>query len=288
MDAEKNRRKPIEVTFWGVRGSLPVANPSVENFGGNTACVQVQIEKEQYIFDAGSGIYPLGLKLLSTEEEKTSKIHLFLSHVHWDHLMGFPYFQPFYNASSQIAIYGERKQDKSIRQLLEGLMTAPYFPVPLHKLPAQLDFIDIGKEEKIDLPNQVTVETLALHHPNGCLAYRLTVGNCIICYGTDHEQGTYIDQELIAFAEGADLLILDGQYEEAEYRGSGDKKNKKGWGHSTWKSAVKIGQKAQVKRLALFHHDQLRSDGDLEEIEKEAQEQFPQAFCAREGMTIRL
>jgi phosphoribosyl 1,2-cyclic phosphodiesterase len=257
----------IELTFWGVRGSIPT--PVAENlgYGGNTACISIRSgDQPLVILDAGTGIRALGNTL-----SEAKPVHLFLTHFHWDHIQGIPSFAPIQNT----AIYSSA-DPAELERILTTQMRPPYYPVPM---PASLNYRKISEESIGDL----LVRPFALHHPNGATGYRIESSNASIVYASDHEHGdAAADTTLREYARDADVLIYDAQYTSEEYE------HRRGWGHSTWRQAVKLARETGVRQLILFHHDPLRMDRDLDAIVREAQQEFPNTIAAREGWSTSL
>ncbi len=279
----------IKIKFWGVRGSIPAPGPETHRFGGNTSCVEVNIEDEILIFDAGTGIRKLGLDLLK-RKKRPIVASVFISHTHWDHIQGFPFFVPAFIPGNMFQLYGGKTFSASLEEALDGQMQHPNFPVMLKDLPSTLRFHNLNEGESfaIDLNPDVSNEPIhvtfdRLHHPNGVFCYRVDYKGKSVVYATDNEPGVpELDARLIKMARGADVLIMDCQYTPEEYPA------KKGWGHSTWLDGVKVAQRAQVKQLVMFHHDPERNDKDLEHVETLAKEKFSGTVAAYEGMEITL
>jgi phosphoribosyl 1,2-cyclic phosphodiesterase len=267
-------KPPFWLRFWGTRGSLPAPRPTTNKYGGNTPCVEVRVENRIFIFDAGSGIRPLGASL--QKEFGKFKATILFSHYHWDHIHGFPFFPGAYNPANQLVIYGEPRDSKDVRNILSGQMALPYFPVPLEIMQAKMDFKDVGPKKTIR-SGPVTIKTESLNHPGRCLSYRINYKGKSIVYATDTEHGDNLDMRLVKHAKDADILIYDAAYTDAEM-----KAGKKGFGHSTWREGVKVAKAANVKKLLLFHHEPARDDRALEAIEKRAKKQFRSCSAARE------
>src|SRR5258706_12734868 len=221
--------------FWGVRGSIPTPSPETIRFGGNTSCLSADLGGNIVIFDAGTGIRNLGNTIL--ERKDKPKLDMFLSHVHWDHIQGFPFFGPGYRDGYHIDVYGRGKADNPWGEILAGQMEGPNFPVSLHQLGAQFTYSDIppGQSIAIKTAGGETIGKVTCAqgcHPNGVLVYRLDdlrKGTALV-YATDTEHyANRMDMNIGDLAKGADLLIYDGMYTPEEYE-----TKYKGWGHSTW------------------------------------------------------
>lgn len=269
------------VKFWGVRGSIPCPAPAYARYGGNTSCVQLDLDGAQVILDAGTGIRGLGRHLL---QQGTRDAALLLTHVHWDHTIGFPFFQPAYSKAFAMRIMaGGLTPVGGIREVLSGQMAAPNFPVPLHALHAELEFRDFISGDSFDLSPTIRVKTARLNHPDGATGYRVEHAGKALCYVTDteHTPGKP-DENVLSLIEGADLVIYDSTYTEAELPAH------VGWGHSTWQEGVRLCQQASAKRLAIFHHDPDHDDAFMDQLEADARATWPATFVAREGMQLEL
>ncbi len=276
----------IRVKFWGVRGSIPVPGPTTVRTGGNTSCVEVVCGSHTIILDAGTGIRLLGYDFM---KEKKAEAHIFISHVHWDHIQGFPFFNPAFVKGNSFYLYGGKNVTTTLEETLYGQMNYPNFPVMLQDLPSRIIFNDLDEGEVILIGNdEVRVGNVRLNHPNGVYSYRIAYGTASLVYATDTEHYSNPDAKLVEFARGADLLIYDAQYFPEEYTGQSDGCSKEGWGHSTMIEGTKVAKLAGVKKLVLFHHDPHHSDEDVDRKEKIAQNFFPDTVAAREGMVIEL
>jgi phosphoribosyl 1,2-cyclic phosphodiesterase len=274
----------MTVRFWGVRGSIATAGEHTARTGGNTSCVEVRAGNQLLILDAGTGLRALGAALAATGEAVDAK--LLLSHFHWDHIQGFPFFGPAYAPSSKLAIYGpERAAARGdVRAAMEAQMRAPHFPVGMEAMRASLSFHGLPSGATVSF-GDLRVQAAAACHPNGCLAYRISHGGRSVVYATDteHDSATgRLDAGLVALARGADVLIYDAQYTDEEYA------TKRGWGHSTNTEGARLAQAAGVGQLVLFHHDPSHDDREIARIERETQQRFPSTIAAREGLEIAL
>ena len=273
----------MKVRFWGVRGSTPT--PSAENFryGGNTSCVEVRTPQgEILIFDCGTGLRSLGKQLLTEFGHKSIQAYIFLSHYHWDHIQGIPFFEPLYNPENYFYFHSFPGHRCTVREALEEQMSDPYFPVDMSVMEAHRHFYEIQKES-LSFRDAV-LKTIPLNHPQGCVGFRVECGGHVVAYATDNEPGSpEHDRNVRKLAEGADVFIYDGQYTPLEYASA-----KKGWGHSTWREAVNIATESQVRQLILFHHDPDHNDDFVGTIVGEAQKFFPNVLAAWEGLEIDL
>lgn len=284
MPAKKSARsKAMVVRFWGVRGSLASPGAGTLKTGGNTACVEVSCAGETVIFDLGTGLRPLGDALA---RKGPVRAHLFLSHYHWDHIAGLPFFAPAYDPKSELTIHGAMRRGRDVRQILSGQMIDPYFPVDLGALNAHLRFVTLQDGGRAHLGAAV-VTAAELNHPGGALGFRLEHQGRAMVYATDFEHGTAADERLVELARGADLMIFDAQYTPSEYEGNGVA-SKKGWGHSTYEMGARIALRAGVKKLALYHHAPDRDDAGVRKLAALAKKLHPGAFAACEGLELSL
>lgn len=253
----------MKIRFWGTRGSIPTPGQRTVRYGGNTACVEVRDEQGTLlILDAGTGLRELGLNLSLNGSKAPLDIDLFLSHLHWDHIQGIPFFRPAYDPSNRLRIHGPQQQ-RPLRELLGLGMEDPFFPVDLDGLPARLEIEELasGAKKKI---GPYTVRATHIHHPAPALAYRVEADGRALVYATDTEDPfSGRDNPVVMLASGADMLVHDAQYTDSDY--------KRGWGHSTVATAVDVAVRAQVQTLVLYHHDPDRTDEDLDAVLLEAQ-----------------
>ncbi|MHB8600249.1 MAG: MBL fold metallo-hydrolase [Ktedonobacteraceae bacterium] len=295
-------RQCFKLCFWGVRGSYPTPGSNTVRHGGNTSCIEVQAGAHTLIFDAGSGIIRLGNELLQRAEGNPLSLSLFITHGHGDHLVGFPFFAPLYEAQATIDCFGPQLADMSIEQVVTRVMSPPYFPVDIHNLPSQRMFHTIsGREQVVWRENsskpqlearQTPVEATSVRvfaqmtesHPlDGAALYRIEYAGHSIVYATDVEWGEQCDPKFLAFAEGADVLIHDAQYTNGDYQQS-----KHGFGHSTIEMATDVARAAHVGQLILFHHEPTYDDQQLDSMETEAHTRFAHTRSAYEGLEIDL
>ncbi len=269
------------VKFWGVRGSIACPGRGYLRYGGNTSCVEVLAADRRIILDAGTGLCSLGRELAA---QGASEATLLLSHTHWDHISGFPFFPPAANPAFRLRVLsGHLEPPYTIQSVLAGQMTYPFFPVPLHVMASRMTFEDFKVGEALDVAQGVTVRTAPLVHPGRATGYRIECGGASVCYITDteHEPGKP-DTTIIDFVAGADLMIYDATYTDEEFD------RYKGWGHSTWQEGIRVADAAGVRRLALFHHSHHRTDDDMDLIASAASTRRPGTFVAREGLCLRL
>lgn len=273
----------FSIRFWGVRGSIPTPGLDTVRYGGNTPCVEMHVDDQRLVFDAGTGLRVLGQQLV---RQHPTTLHLLFSHAHWDHVVGFPFFAPNFVEGNRINIYAGLFADgRRIKQLLRDMMQPPFFPVPIQQADAELIFHDIDPGEQIRI-GEVTLKTAPLNHPGGALGYRVEWAGRSAAYVTDTEHfSDRLDDNVLFLSEQADILIIDCTYTDDEYNGD---PGHRGWGHSTWQEAVKIAKAAGVKRLLIFHHDPAHDDAFMDAVMEQALTQFPGALVAREGMRIEL
>jgi phosphoribosyl 1,2-cyclic phosphodiesterase len=303
----------MRIKFWGVRGSIPCPGPATARYGGNTACLELQLDsiRRRIIIDAGSGIRELGNQMMAEHADgKPIRSEIFLTHTHWDHIMGFPFFTPIYMPNSEFTIYGPvTYEEEPLKEVLSGQWTYRYFPVRHEDLSSNIKYIHL-KEGTYDLGQGLHLKTKYLNHPLLCLGYRFEFEGKVFCTTYDTEPFNNVfacdpsapgyDPEIVALGEqaaveenarvekffhGADLLIYDGQYTEQEYHDS-----RSGWGHSPLEHAIAAGVRNQVKRLALFHHDIQRTDAQLDELASQhcKKTNGTEIFFAREGVEIEI
>lgn len=272
----------LEVQFWGVRGSTPTPRSDCLEFGGNTSCIEFRTpgEASVLVIDGGTGIIGLGESLKKRVNGGPLAVHVMLTHFHWDHIQGLPFFTPMFDAKNRLHFYSERPSG-TIQEILEGQMSRPYFPVPFETVAAQRAFMDTrGQEIQV---GALRVRSFPIHHPQGACGYRVEAGGAVVVHVSDHEHGdARIDAGIREQAQGADVLIYDAQYTPAEYA------VKRGWGHSTPAEATRIARECGIGQLVLFHHDPGRDDDSVRAIVAEAQKDFAKTAAAQEGWTIEL
>lgn len=275
------RPMTFNVKFWGVRGSIACPSPRHVGFGGNTSCLEIAAGGQRIILDAGTGIRTLGRDIV---QHDVRFAHLLLTHTHWDHINGFPFFQPAFEKARHFKIMaGHLSDDGGVKAVFAGQMAQPTFPVPLEAMAANLEFEDFRAGDTFSLGGGVNVRTAALNHPSGATGYRIEFGGKACCYVTDTEHVIgKPDQNILGLIEGADLVIYDSTYTDDEFP------KRIGWGHSTWQEGIRLSQAANVKQFAIFHHDPDHEDPAMEEIEKQARATWGSAFAAREGMVLEL
>jgi phosphoribosyl 1,2-cyclic phosphodiesterase len=279
-----------KLSFWGVRGATPTVDPTTWRYGGNTPCVElIAPDGTQFIFDCGTGLRMLGSRWGHGNGGPTGEsagTHIFVTHYHWDHIQGLPFFAPLYAESNQFQFYSFRSRflgRDSLRQVMETQMALPYFPVDISAMNARRKFQEVEGGESFVIGSNKIV-TSWLNHPQGCLGFRVETPAGTVVYATDNEPGDpALDESLRKLAAGADIFINDAQYTPARLTNE-----RKGWGHSTWQEGVNIAREVNAKTLVLFHHDPDSTDRTIDEILHQAREEFDSVFAASEGMVITL
>ncbi len=264
----------VEMTFWGIRGTLPVPGQETIRYGGNTSCVSLEFPKGGlFIFDAGTGIKSLS-DHLETQNRSQIKAKIFISHPHWDHINALPFFTPLYKQGNEFEIMGPAHGDISIRELISGQMDGVYFPIEIKEFGATVSFQDL-KEGFVSIDG-IDVHTILLNHPGHCLGYRIDYKDRSICYITDNElfpksnrfyNRDYI-KKLTTFIHNTDALIADCTYSEDEYT------QKVRWGHSSITETIHLAHHAKVRTLYMFHHDPGQSDAAIDVKDAQAQAQL--------------
>ena len=299
---------PTLIRFWGVRGSIPSPGPDTSAYGGNTSCVEVRVGDQIIILDAGSGIRRLGQTLMKEVTETGLNITMLVTHTHWDHIQGFPFFVPAYHPRVNIRILGYEGAVHGLRGALFEQMQSAFFPVGLNQMATHLTFEELD-DMQFDL-GAAKVRTMFANHPGICLGYRLSTPNGDIVYMPDHEayerceierqkvehdtsaQGLEYariqDQKVVDFLRDADVVIADSQYDAIEYP------SRRGWGHTCADDTVQLAIRAGVKRLFLFHHDPDHNDEKITAMVDRAEKAVaqnggkPVVAAAREGEKIIL
>lgn len=263
-ETERNaRRRTVDVRCWGTRGSIPSPGPATAGFGGNTPCLAVRTGGRHFIFDAGTGIRLLGDRLAA--EDGAVRARIFLSHFHWDHIQGFPFFAPLYDPEAELHITGPLQDDLDVQTLFAGQMGSVYFPVPFEAISAGLSFSHMNEDVRED--GAVRISSMRVRHPSYTVGYRLDAPGGSVCYVPDNELGggDYPTEpewrdRLLDFVGGADVLFHDAMFTQEEYAGH------VGWGHSTYAQTLDLAAEAGVDRLFFFHHAPERTDAELNPI----------------------
>lgn len=253
------------VTCWGTRGSIASPGPNTARYGGNTSCVEIEVGARTLIFDAGTGIRLLGRKLMA--QSSVVRTDVFLTHFHWDHIQGFPFFAPLYEPAALLRIMGPEQASVDIQTLFAGQMGPVYFPVPFAAIAAGLQFSHLN-EGAWTGGDGIEVHAMRMRHPSFTVGYRIRAGGRTVCYIPDNELvGAQYDvdggnwrERLIDFVGGADVLFHDAMFTDAEYPPH------LGWGHSTFSQALELAAEGAVRRLSFFHHAPERTDDELSAI----------------------
>lgn len=291
------------VRFWGVRGSIPSPGPDTVYYGGNTSCVEVRADGELIILDAGTGLRGLGQELKREFQDKPMRLTMLVTHTHWDHIQGFPFFAPAYDPANRMRILAFEGPRKGLEATLSIQMESPYFPITIHAMPSNIEFVEL---KALDFEvGPVQVKAAFMNHPGVCVGYRLNTSAGSVVYFPDNElYGRLLgstsreendsefarrqDAKLQDFIRNADIVISDAQYDAQEYP------SHVGWGHSCVDDVVALAMASGVKQLFLFHHDPDHSDGHIAQMLASARSQVARAGgtlkveAAREGLEVRL
>lgn len=302
-----------QIRFWGVRGSTPTADQATWRYGGNTPCLELTTPGgTRFILDCGTGVRMLGSHLagynstasiipgsngtLTKSPEGASfpnekggapiHAHIFVTHYHWDHIQGIPFFAPLYSPQNKFYFYSFRSKflgRDSLKQVFETQMAYPYFPVNVSAMSAEREFTEIAGGETFQI-DDAKISVFWLNHPQGCLGFRFETSAGIIAYATDNEPGdAELDRNLVKLASGADIFINDAQYTPEQLAGP-----RRGWGHSSWLAGTQVAREAGARNLVLFHHDPDASDREVDGLLRQARQHFDNVWAATEGMAMGL
>jgi len=288
-------RSKLALTFWGTRGSIPSPGPQNQRYGGNTPCTVMRLGSEIIVVDAGTGLREFGNSLMKEFQQNPVKANLFIGHTHWDHIQGFPFFTPAYLPQNKFIIHGVHGTTQSFEEVLKGQMNPTYFPVAMREMASRMDVVELAGPMRL---GDVKISYHYLNHPGITVGFRFETREWTVSYLSDHEpygklnnMGGYSakeDEAIARFVHGSDLLISEAQYTEEEY------KYKKTWGHSTFSDVIGLAVKAEVKKLALFHHDPTHTDDMMDRYVAECKDFVARnghgidVFGAQEGMTVNL
>ncbi len=293
----------MKIKFWGVRGSIPTPGPNTVKYGGNTTCLEIRTDdNDLIILDAGTGIHALAQALL---KEMPVNAHIFITHTHWDHIQGLPFFVPIFIPNNQVKIYGglDPVTNEPINRALSVQLQYSFFPIREAQLKARMDYLTIKAQEPITI-GAAKITPIVLSHPVLNFGYRIDCDGRSLFFTGDYEPQiniydpldeeyaefqSFVDakrQEVILAMKGVDALIIDSSYTSAEYA------SKQGWGHGTYDSAIKLAADAQVKKLFFTHHEPTRSDAELDAIYQTLLSNHPEAgfelLLAQEGIEVTL
>jgi len=273
-------KSEFSVRFWGTRGSIACPGQEYVRYGGNTSCLEVLCGDQRLIFDAGTGIRPLGVELAKLGP---NDLDIFFTHTHFDHVCGLTFFASLFCKASKVRMWaGHLLPELDLKKVLHHLMMAPLYPVSLDIFQAAVSFNDFKVGETLHPHPGVTLRTAPLNHPNGASGYRIEYNGKSICYITDTEHfPDRIDENIRQLVQGADVMIYDSTYTDAEYP------KYRGWGHSTWQAGARLAEAAGVKQFVIFHHDPSHDDEFMDKVAAEAEQLRPGTLVAREGMVLR-
>ena len=271
----------LRIKIWGCRGSIACPQPSHMRYGGNTTSLEVDAGNRKILLDCGTGIRNLGQELLRSDLKHCD---ILLTHTHWDHINGFPFFAPAFDPNRTFDIKAGHLFDRGgIKSVFQAQMDNPMFPVPLEAMQAKLNFEDFAAGESFSLSNEIQIRTCPLNHPNEATGYRIDYEGRSVCLITDteHVPGKP-DENILGLIEGADLIFYDATYTEEEFP------SRIGWGHSTWNEGIKLCQMAKVKQLGIFHHDPDHDDDFMDRLSDDAGKEWDGAFTVKELQVFEL
>ena len=280
-------QKTAKLTFWGVRGSTPTVDRSTWRYGGNTPCLEfVATDGQRFILDCGTGLRHLGRRYMETLADTAVNAVVLVTHYHWDHIQGLPFFVPFVPERNHFHFFSFESKylgKDSLKRVLQTQMATPYFPVDVSIFHSKREYTEIAGGDTLQF-GETRITTKWLNHPQGCLGYRLETPAGTVVYATDNEPGVpQMDRDLRDLAAGADIYIHDAQYTPEQLRTT-----QKGWGHSTWLEGIGVVRDASARNLVLFHHDPDSSDRGVDAILRQTRQQYANAWAASEGMVMTL
>src|SRR6202158_995617 len=276
-----------KLSFWGVRGSTPTVDPATWRYGGNTRCLElIAPDGTQFILDCGTGLRMLGSRWAAPSGGKGPETHILLTHYHWDHIQGIPFFSPLYVQNNEFHFYSFRSKylgRDSLKQVFEAQMALPYFPVDLSAMNAKRKFKEVDGGDSFTI-RESKITARWLNHPQGCLGFRIETSAGTVAYATDNEPGDpKLEENLRELAAGADIFINDAQFTPEQLATT-----RKGWGPHSWLGGTQIAAEVGVKNLVLFHHDPDSTDKAVDNILREARGKFSNVWAAAEGMVMTL
>jgi phosphoribosyl 1,2-cyclic phosphodiesterase len=272
----------LRVRFWGVRGTIPVPGPHTIRYGGNTPCIDILTADQQHIIiDAGTGVRRLGNLLRKTHKEGLEAT-LLLSHTHWDHIQGLPFFDPLLVRRNSFKLFGLQRDNLSLEEIIARQFLEPYLPFAFRSLAASLQILEKRPGESIHIGPKTVVSTAAMKHPGGCLGFRIDDGETVLVYCSDTAHyGEKLLASVVELARGADLLIHDAHFQDTATATAFED-----WGHSSWQQAAHVARESDVNMLALFHFAPELSDDDIDQIANSARKEFARTIAAREGLIL--
>ena len=271
----------FRIRIWGARGSIPVSGHEFSVYGGNTNCVEMRCGKHTLIFDAGSGLLPAGYALKS---EGVTKFDLFLSHFHYDHIQGLPFFPPLFDSNSSVTLWSGHLEGKmSTQEMVSSYIRPPFLPISPDIYSAELNTQDFHPIDDLHPHSDVVVRTASLSHPGGAVGYRVEWGGRVAAVVTDteHQPGS-LDQSVLRLIKNCDLFLYDSTFWDDEME------RFRGFGHSSWQQAVRLAREAGARQVGFTHHAPWRTDAEIEAAEREAKAEYPDSFFARDGQIIGL
>ncbi len=271
----------FRIRIWGARGSIPVSGPEFSVYGGNTICVEIRCGNHTLLFDAGSGLLPAGYALKS---EGVTEFDLFLSHCHYDHIQGLPFFPPMFESISSVTLWSGHLEGKmTTQEMVSKFIRPPFLPISPEIYSAELETRDFHPNDDLHPHPDVVVRTANLSHPGGAVGYRVEWNGRVVAIVTDteHQPGN-LDQSVLRLIKNCDLFLYDSTFWDAEME------RFQGFGHSSWQQAVRLAREAGARQIGFTHHAPWRTDAEIEVAEREAKAEFPDSFFARDGQIIDL
>lgn len=271
----------MRIKFWGVRGSIPTPGADFLKFGGNTSCVELEIEKQIIIFDMGSGLKNLGESIL---ERKIKKFDILMSHFHYDHTCGLPFFRPAFTPGLNFSIRsGKLITRGKTKYVLQKQISSPSFPISIDEFSANINYVNFEVKKDFWIQDSIKVSSILLNHPDGAVGYRVEGDNKSLCYITDHEHDIIKKNTgLLNFLKNANVLIYDCTYDDENFS------DYIGWGHSTWQEAVRLAKECNIEKLFIYHHNPENTDKMMQDIENKCAKINKNYLVAREGKSFRI